>query len=90
MLAIVLLMPAVMAVEEPVSVLRVYPETVSLTDARDDQRLLVLQKNPDGSTVDITASAEFSVDVDGLVKIESVRCDRSQMASVEFGCSRQV
>jgi hypothetical protein len=70
-LAIALLMPAVMAVEEPVSVLRVYPETVSLTDARDDQRLLVLQKNPDGSTVDITASAEFSVDVDGLVKIES-------------------
>jgi len=66
-----LLMPAALAVENPVAVLRVYPETVSLTDARDFQRLLVLQKNPDGSTVDITAAAEFSVDVDSLARIES-------------------
>ncbi|MEY3172856.1 MAG: hypothetical protein RLZZ436_769 [Planctomycetota bacterium] len=66
-----LLMPAVMADEPPVAGLRVYPEAVSLTDARDQQRLLVLQQNPDGSTVDITAAAEFSVDVDGLVRIES-------------------
>jgi len=60
-----------MADEPPVAGLRVYPEAVSLTDARDQQRLLVLQQNPDGSTVDITAAAEFSVDVDGLVRIES-------------------
>ncbi|MGV2337704.1 MAG UNVERIFIED_CONTAM: DUF1549 domain-containing protein [Planctomycetaceae bacterium] len=57
--------------EEPAALLRVYPATVELTDARDWQRLLVLQQNPDGSTLDITDSAVFSVDVEGLVLIES-------------------
>lgn len=64
-------MPARLAAEEPVALLRVYPEAVSLTDARDHQRMLVLQQHADGSTIDITESAVFSVDVERLVQIDS-------------------
>ena len=46
---------------EPPGSLRVYPNAVQLTDARDSQRLLVLQQNPDGSTIDVTDSARLTV-----------------------------
>ena len=56
---------------EPPGSLQVYPNAVQLTDARDSQRLLVLQQNPDGSTTDVTDSAQLTVSTDGLVKIDS-------------------
>jgi len=50
----------------------VYPPTVSLTDATDWQRLLILEQQPDGSTHDVTESA-------------SVACSNPQIAKVEDG-----
>ncbi|MEY3459791.1 MAG: hypothetical protein RL215_2948 [Planctomycetota bacterium] len=56
---------------EPGRHLLVYPNSVQLSDARDSTRILVLQKNPDGSTANVTDSAEFSVDTDGVAQIDA-------------------
>jgi hypothetical protein len=48
----------------------IVPPVISLTDARDWQRLLVLRTLPDGSTSDVTASATFSLSDPAICQLE--------------------
>ncbi|HSI31986.1 MAG TPA: hypothetical protein VK986_00220, partial [Tepidisphaeraceae bacterium] len=41
--------------EPPVTALRVLPNSLTIRDARDAQRLLVLGKLPDGREIDLSA-----------------------------------
>ena len=60
------------AADEPATgTLTIQPPIISLTDARDWQRVLVLQKFPDGSTRDVTANAEFQLSDPAVCQVEN-------------------
>lgn len=48
----------------------VFPPVISLTDARDWQRLQVLRTLPDGSTSDVTSDATFTLSDPAICQIE--------------------
>jgi hypothetical protein len=60
--------------DEPVRPsISVVPSSISLTDARDTQQILVLRTLPDGSTSDVTAAAELTLSDPAICKIEQGR-----------------
>lgn len=53
--------------------LQVFPAAVSLTSGRDIQRVIVLRRQPDGSTEDVTAQATFTASDPQIFRVESGR-----------------
>ena len=53
--------------------LQVFPAAISLTSGRDIQRVIVLRRQSDGSTEDVTALATFTASDPQIVRVESGR-----------------
>jgi len=68
----------------PVTALRVLPDSLTLRDARDTQRLLVLGKLPDGREIDLSGEATLRAEGDAIAIGEglSVRPAKVGSASV--------
>jgi len=79
---------SVFSAEPAPSMLKVYPESVQLTTARDYQSLVVQATYPSGLTEDVTAKARFTIRDAKLVKMEQSRllplADGATELSVQF------
>ena len=58
---------------EPADQLQVFPAAISLTSGRDTQRAIVLRRQADGSTEDVTALATFTASDPQIFRVESGR-----------------
>lgn len=61
--------PAMGADAVPSRKLAIYPTEISLTSMRDSQAIIAVVVNPDGSTQDVSATATFTPDRDGLINL---------------------